>query len=194
MFSKQWPLLKNMFYGLWLSVTLLSLFLFAIEVIERKYALLFKFWLEVVVYFFWTTFLVAVLFTVVIGLLAVPFAMFTRIATPIKKRRSRSPGTQRIVSKTGHIYLIQRLDGIYKIGLSSDLPSRLDSLSRQWGEVKLIATWQSNDARKDESLALTMTSNFYYPEGRSIEYRKMNKKQAHEFIEQFTRKLGERKL
>lgn len=146
-----------------------------------------------------TTYLLALFsVSIVVSLIIISWLIFDRMvslkeSTILRVRVRPKPRFQpkpKPKSKSGYIYLIRRQDGIYKIGYSSNITSRLEQLAKQWKQSAiLIKKWVVDDMQKAERTVLELSANCYYLEGRSIEYRKMNDKQIEDFIELLGKEL-----
>lgn len=91
----------------------------------------------------------------------------------------------------GFIYLIKvHSDGVYKIGLSRQINSRIANYIREHGTIEVKALWKVPNLKSCEVQALLITGNYnFYYNGLSREYRRMNEQQVNEFIDNFTNYL-----
>jgi hypothetical protein len=90
----------------------------------------------------------------------------------------------------GFVYLLRRSDGILKIGCTIDLSARIVALRRDYETgFALVRAWAVRDRYTSERIALEMTKQFHYSEGRRLELRKMNRLQVKSFIRSFTGRI-----
>jgi len=90
--------------------------------------------------------------------------------------------------KHGIVYLLQREDGIYKIGRTDNLKKRLDELKENYKQgFTIIKAWYVKDSIEYEKYALQITKEYKYFEETRKELRKMTPIEYNLFILVFDR-------
>jgi len=89
-------------------------------------------------------------------------------------------------NNAGFIYLMQRDDGIYKIGRTNNVHRRLQDLQKEYDQqFTLVQAFVVPDQYEFENVALAMTEQFHFADAEHGELREMTDEQVEQFLAKF---------